>query len=288
MRRSSSLGIVIALATLSIAALPAVALAVDDFIKTWGEPADTLIKEGLELFYISHEDMKNLDRSNGKFREVLELDPDNEDAFWLIARNYFKMGDSAGDKGEKLRLYKRTGEYADECLAANPESIGGHFWKMATIGRTSEVKGILNSAMNLGSFKREIAFLLENADPAHEFHVLAVSSRAGMLMKAPSFAGGDLAESERLLRQCVEANPRVTLFYVNLAENLIRQKRYDEARELLVKVKNFDAEPFYIWDTVLYDIPRACRTLCYCPLRVSVVSGHFLVKLGIASNLRAL
>ncbi|MFC1890471.1 tetratricopeptide repeat protein [Thermodesulfobacteriota bacterium] len=248
-------------AGLVVAATTGTGLAVDDFVKTWGEPADTLIKEGLELFYICHEDRANLERSNGKFREVLELDPDNEDAFWLIARNYFKMGDNAGDKGEKLRLYTLTGEYADQCLAVNPESIGGHFWKMATIGRTSEVKGILNSAMNLVPFKREIAFLIENADPAHEFHVLALSSRAGLLMKAPSFAGGDLEESERLLRRCVETNPRVTLFYVNLGQNLIKQKRYDEARELLLKVKNFEGEPFYIWDAVLYDIPRADRYL---------------------------
>ena len=244
-------------AGLVITATPAAVLAVDDFVKSWGEPVDGVIKEGLALFYICHEDSKNLDRSNGKFREVLDLDPDNEDAFWLIARNYFKMGDNAGDKGEKLRLYERTDEYADKCLAVNPESIGGHFWKMAVIGRTSEVKGILNSAMNLGPFKREIAFLLENADPTHEFHILAISSRAGLLMKAPSIAGGDLAESERLLKQCIEANPKITLFHVSLAQNLIRQKRYDEARELLVNVKKFDAEPFYIWDTVLYDIPRA-------------------------------
>ena len=55
-------------------------LAVDDFVKSWGEPVDGLIKEGLALFYICHEDQANLERSNGKFRKALELDPDNEDA----------------------------------------------------------------------------------------------------------------------------------------------------------------------------------------------------------------
>ena len=51
------------------------------------------------------------------------------------------------------------------------------------------------------------------------------------------------------------ANPRIILFCMDFAETLIRQKRFKEAREQLLKVKNLDKEPFYILDTVMYDLP---------------------------------
>jgi len=235
--------------------------AVDDFVKSFGEPIDTLIKEGLQSFYTYHKDPALLDRSTEKFLEVLKIAPDNDDALWLVSRNYFKMGDNAGEETEKLKYYAMAEEWADKCLAASPESIGGHFWKMAAMGRAGEIKGLVTSALKLSALKKEIQYILDHAAPSHEFHLLAINTRADLLLKSPWFAGGDVKESARLYKQCIDANPRITLFYVNLAENYIKQKRYKEGRELLMKVKNFDKEPFYIWDTVLYDLPRVDRLL---------------------------
>jgi len=261
MRRSIVLTIMAVIVGFGMSFPLGVGHAVDDFIKSYGEPIDTLIKEGLQFFYTYHKDPVDLDRSTEKFQEVLKIAPDNEDALWLVSRNYFKMGDNAKEESEKLKFYGIAEEWADKCLAVSPESIGGHFWKMAAMARAGEIRGIVSSAMKLSVIKKEVQYVLDHAGPSHEFYLLAINTRADILLKSPRLFGGDVKESARLYKQCIDTNPRITLFYVNLAANYIKQKKYKEARELLMKVKNFDQEPFYVWDTVLYDLPRADRLL---------------------------
>ncbi len=83
--------------------------------------------------------------SNTVLEKLLASEPQNADALWRTARNYYGIGENLplSQKDERYKLYLLVEDYGRKCIKADPESGHCYFWTSVGMGRQGTVKGIL-------------------------------------------------------------------------------------------------------------------------------------------------
>ncbi len=85
--------------------------------------------------------------SNKILLDVLKADPNHKQAYWMVARNYYNLGEELPEAQEssKLDSYVKCEDWARKGAAKNPEVAENYFY--IAVGMSSEalVKGIAKS-----------------------------------------------------------------------------------------------------------------------------------------------
>ncbi len=115
--------------------------------------------------------------SNKILMEVLKADPNNQQVYWMIARNYYNLGELLPEAREKEKLddYVKCEEWARKGAAKNPKVAENYFY--VAVGMSSEalVKGI---AKSLGLAKDIEAYYLKTLEMRPTYRTATDSTEA--------------------------------------------------------------------------------------------------------------
>ena len=137
----------------------------------------------LSLFADISETLKQVDalHDQGRYAEARDLAlgglssasaREKAELYWRAARSTLELGNDAEDQGKPkdaiLKLFDEGEKLADSGIQADPTDNLPYYWKSANIGRSGQVKGILNSLNRAGSMRdllvKDVGLNAEHAD----------------------------------------------------------------------------------------------------------------------------
>jgi len=212
-------------------------------VNTPGETsAAPTLENAWEIFGVYHEDPGKIDETIALTEEVLKRDPGNVTALVFLSRVWLTYGYvKARSKEELIRVFENGKNAAEKAIGIEPGSADAHFFYVANLASLGDTKGLFNSLFMLPEVRRELETVLE-LDPDH---VNGLAMTGALYLYLPSVLGGDLHISEVYLKRSVSLDPHVSSAGLYLAANLKRQKKYDEALEVLNGVLNDRNPSFY-------------------------------------------
>lgn len=211
-------------------------------------------QKGEELYETHHLAPDRFDKALVWYEKAIALQPNDYGLLWELSKRYQIYGQALGgdQKKEKLEHWNKGIACGRRAVEVNADGKEGHFYYMANIGATAQLKGILQSMWKLRKIKREMDRTLE-IDPNYPPALLA---KAQYLMEIPGVFGGDKQEAMRLCERVLEMDPDHLPTYVTMARLLAVEGRYDEAVENLNKVLLCE-EPRQKANYLKIDRPRA-------------------------------
>ena len=135
-------------------------------------------------------------------------------------------GRLAVDRAMRLAHFQQGQLLGERAVAANERSADAHFALFCNLGELLRIDGeSLTSIFGLRRMMNELDRALE-INPAH---IDALSAKGTLLVKLPSFLGGDSEKGEQLLQHVVKQAPRSVNARLALARVWCRQGRHGEA-----------------------------------------------------------
>ena len=172
----------------------------------------------------------------------MKRDPGNVTALVFLSRVWLTYGYvKARSKEELIRVFENGKNAAEKAIGIEPGNADAHFFYVANLASLGDTKGLFNSLFMLPEVRRELETVLE-LDPNH---VNGLAMTGALYLYLPSMLGGDLHISEVYLKRSVSLDPHVSSAGLYLAANLKRQKKYDEALEVLNGILNDRNPSFY-------------------------------------------
>jgi tetratricopeptide (TPR) repeat protein len=218
--------------------------------------AETPAEAARSLIARYDEDLTRIDRA----RDLLESALTKErriDTLVTLSYVYFLVGDvRARTRDEKLAAYDRGRQIGERAVELAPRDEEAHLWFAINTGRWGQANGVLRSLFLLPTVRKEIETILELNPRSVRGRGLA----GNVLMEVPRIAGGDRVEAEKQFRRGLEVDPRFTALRVDLAQLLILEKRYDDARRELTQVVE-ERAPANLADWTVKDRPKARELL---------------------------
>lgn len=160
------------------------------------EDTSQFVKQAVELYEARHLDKENLNKSFEILKKAAESEPDNLSANYELSRVYLMLGDEEKNKDEKIKFYDKGIEYGKKAVKINDKSAEAHFWYMASIGRTGQLKGIFNALPVVNEVKKEIEKILK----INPKHAGALHAKAMYYFELPGILGGSQEKSIELLK----------------------------------------------------------------------------------------
>ena len=185
---------------------------------------------------VEAENLHDADDYNGtmaKLREAEQLDKENPEILWKIARGYFDFADQQPDnmEAQKENLYPGF-EYAKRCVEIAPGVAGGHQYYAILTGRIGEIEGTKQKIENSYAVKEHTMIAIK-LDPENDsnYHV----------MGRWHFALADLSWFERQIASLIYATPPAAKFekaveFFNKAHSI----EPEDARHLLWLGKSYE------------------------------------------------
>jgi tetratricopeptide (TPR) repeat protein len=209
------------------------------------QPNDILVKEG-DQFSDSFNDKAALD----KYLQADKVSPKNWDILWKISKSYLNIGahmpeSTIDQKDAQLAVYQKALSYAELSMNYGPDKSITYLRRAIANGRIALFKGVFSVGGVVNSIKKdcEKAISLNNGGNyvqglAH--YVLARTNAKISEKWAPARAvlGLGWADNEIALKEfktAVTLYPNFRMFYVDYARSLIREDRYNEAKDALNK-----------------------------------------------------
>ncbi len=205
-----------------------------------GEPASETKEEvaaeletAQRIYLEYYKDSMNLDRSIEILEDLLKKTPKNLEALVLLSRVWLTYGYAkAPNDKEKIRVFRNGIKAAKRAVELAPDNPDAHFFYVANLGSWGETRGVIKSLFLLPKIKKELRLILK-LDPNH---VYGLGMTGLLYYTIPDFMGGDLHLSEIYLRKAIRLDPHFTVLKIHLAKTLLKQKRYNEAKEMLEEV----------------------------------------------------
>lgn len=198
------------------------------------------IREADRLF--SHGEDTGRDRQSLETIErALAADGNNYQLLWRAARSYFFVGDSAGNKSEKVGYFDKGIATAQRAVAQQPNAVEGHFWLAVNYGGQSELKGIITAVQTVKKIRAEMETVIRiNAayEDGNAYMALGEIDR-----QLPRLLGGNSKRGLAYLEQGVRIAPHNLDLKLSLAQAYIDDGRKDEGRRLLQEIVQAPINP---------------------------------------------
>jgi tetratricopeptide (TPR) repeat protein len=181
---------------------------------------------------------------------VLELEPNNQEAFAKAARVYIELGDitpetEPGWQEKRFQQYRSAEDYARKAVKADPNNTWGHFYVAASLGKiaahSSASKQIDLADEIRSEVEKSIACDPQNGFAYHVYGVwhrrMAEVGKASRFL-ASAFLGrsvpkGNLISSVEFFQKAIGLNPTVISHHLELGKTYIAMGKWDLARASL-------------------------------------------------------
>jgi len=194
-----------------------------------------------------HRDSSCIDRSIEVLELIIIKQPDNVEAINFLSRVWLTYGYAkARTKEDMIMAFGNGVEAAQKALAIAPENPDSHFFYVANLASLGDVKGVFNSLFMLPEIRHELEIILD-LDPNHPY---GLAMNGALYSYLPGILGGDTEIADIYIRRAIRLEPHVSSTKLYLARNLRKQKKYDEAIEVLHELVN-DKEPAFYPDWYL-------------------------------------
>ena len=200
------------------------------------------LDDAWKVFSGYNQNYNRIDETVTMTEEILKRDPDDVPALIFLSRVWLTYGYvNARTKDDLIRVFENGKEAAKKAIDIDPRNADAHFFYVANLASLGDTKGLFNSLFMLPELRRELETVLE-LDPNN---VNGLAMTGALYLYLPSILGGDLHISEVYLKRSVSLNPHISSAGLYLAANLKRQKKYDEALEVLRGILNDKNPDFY-------------------------------------------
>jgi len=194
-----------------------------------------------------HRDSQNIDRSIEILEGILIQQPENIEVLNFLSRVWLTYGYAkARTRDDMVIAFDNGVKVAKKALKVAPNNADAHFFYVANLASLGDAKGMFSSLFMLAEIRRELDLILE-LDPNHAY---ALGMNGALYLFLPGILGGDIQISEIYMRRALSLNPHISSAKFYLALNLKKQKRFDEAIEVLHDLVN-DKEPSFYPDWYL-------------------------------------
>lgn len=194
-----------------------------------------------------HRDSKCIDDSIEILEAVIKEQPNNIEALNFLSRVWLTYGYAkARTKEERIFAFGNGVEAAKKGLEIAPDNPDTHFFYVANLASLGDAKGVFNSLFMLPEIRRELETILE-LDPNHPY---GLAMNGALYSYLPGILGGDTIMADIYIRRALRLDPHMSSAKLYLARNLMKQKKYDEAVEVLISLVN-DKEPSFYPDWYL-------------------------------------
>jgi tetratricopeptide (TPR) repeat protein len=160
--------------------------------------------------------------------------PKSFEAAWKLARACYWVGNHAPAEKERKKALDQGIDVGRKAAALEPKRPEGHFWLAANMGTMAEAAGLTAGLKYRGTIKSELETVLK-LDPAF-MDGSADRALGRWYFKVPRLFGGSNKTAEKHLRASLVRAPDSTVSHFFLAEVLIDEDRFAEARTELQKV----------------------------------------------------
>jgi len=179
------------------------------------------------------------------YRKILEVDANNYEACWKIARAYFYLGDLLPETKEMRDQHKELGwegmGYAKRALELNPQGIEGHYYYALTLAQYSIGISIIKAlAKGLGpEYEEHIGEALKTNKLYDNAGPLRAIGRYWYQLPWPK---RNIKKSISYLEEAVACAPTTIRGYVYLAESYLEGGEKKLAQECLQKASALPAD----------------------------------------------
>lgn len=218
MRRATACVLALALLALSATALAGV---------------KDLMKEA-DGYYAQREKAGMIDKAIETYQQVLALDDSLAAAYWKIARAYYWKGTQEKSDSKAANEFREGIEFAKLGVAADPKSVGPHFWLAVSYGKFGEAKGIMQSLHLIDPLMKEAKKALALDASYEDGGPDRVLCR--VYIKIPGFKGGSVDKALEHCKKAVKLGPNEQMNHLFMAEALIEKGDKAKAKEHLQKV----------------------------------------------------
>jgi tetratricopeptide (TPR) repeat protein len=209
------------------------------------QQSDILLREG-DKFADSFNDKAALD----KYLQAGKVSPKNWDILWKISRSYLNIGvhmpESTSDqKDAQLAVYQKALSYAELSVNYGSDKSITYLRRAIANGRIALFKGVFSVGGVVNSIKKdcEKAISLNNGGNYVQglAHYVLARTNAKISEKwapARSVLGLGWADNEIAVKEfktAITIFPNFRMFYIDYARSLIREDRYNEAKDALNK-----------------------------------------------------
>ena len=203
----------------------------------FSQDTSILMREG-DALWEQRGEVEKIKTALDSYKKVLEVDANNYEANWKIARAYFYLGGLLLENKEMKEQHKEMGtqgmRYGEKALEINPRGVEGHYYyalclaqyslginiiKVLSKGLAHEFEKHIEEALKINK-------LYENAGP------LRVMGRYWYLLPWPM---RNIKKSIRYLEEAVTCAPTNILGHVYLAESHLKAGKKELAKEHLQK-----------------------------------------------------
>ncbi|MBL7853797.1 MAG: hypothetical protein JNL17_05340 [Cyclobacteriaceae bacterium] len=208
-----------------------------------GQSASDLFAEGLAL-----EKAFKVEEALAKYEAVLQRQPTHEEALWHASRMESNVGGHLKEKAAKRTHYEKAQAYAQKAIQLNPQSVGGRFAHIISMGLLSEIADNPREKIKNAKIIREEAETIVKLDStfAPVYFVLGkwhyeLAKLNWLEQLACDFFFGGMPEDvsmEKAIRHFERAStldPDNILFLYGEASVYHYKKNYPRAKALLVR-----------------------------------------------------
>jgi tetratricopeptide (TPR) repeat protein len=164
-----------------------------------------------------------------------------------MSRAYYYYGAHVDEDDTDLKkdLFDKGMRWGALTVKHYPDKYEGHFWYGVNCGSWGEANGVLKSLGMRHDIEREMLKVIklggEKYEGAGAYRVLG-----RLEYRLPGLFGGDNDESIKYLKKSVELAPTHTMNYLFLAETLMEEDMYEEAKKYLEIMLKMPADPQWI------------------------------------------
>jgi tetratricopeptide (TPR) repeat protein len=191
------------------------------------------------------------------YTKVLEIDENNYDASWKLARAYVDVGETKQDKKERKAFYKKGEEFARKAVEIDSNGAKGHLFLSVAIGRVALDAGKKEQVRLSKEVKSEVDKALA-LDPNDDiaWHVLGRWHRKMATLSwiqrnfANIFLGGvpkeaSVEKSSECFQKAIEISPNHINHYLELGltyEELKEREKAIAQYETVLALPKADAD----------------------------------------------
>lgn len=189
-----------------------------------------------------HKDSKCIDDSIEILKVIIKEEPNNIEALNFLSRVWLTYGYAkARTKEEMIFAFTNGVNTAKKAIEIAPENPDTHFFYVANLASLGDAKGVFNSLFMLPEIRRELDLILE-LDPNHPY---GLAMNGALYSYLPGILGGDTEIADLYIRRAIKLDPHMSSAKLYLARNLMKQKKNEEAMEVLIELINEKEPSFY-------------------------------------------